>query len=160
MTIPWVQGVINIPVVRDVFALRAVGYRYDESGFYENVAGEDPATIAAATSRGLGDYVRGFVQDDVGRVLTTGGRLAGLWRPMDGLDVSMNLLTQKIEQDGSPLIKAGLGRYQQAQYPVAPQGRLRGEAGDVFDTQIDLLNLVLNYDMGWAALTSAASCGA
>jgi iron complex outermembrane recepter protein len=153
-----IQGVVNIPVVADKFALRAVGYRYDESGFYRNIAGIDPATIAAATTFGLGNYVSGPVQGDVGRMLSTGGRLTALWQATDKLDLSLNFLTQKIEQDGLPFTTVGtIGTYQQVRYPIAPQGRVRGEAGEISDNKINLSNLVLRYDLGWAALTSAAS---
>jgi len=150
-----IRGVINIPVIADQFALRAVGYRYDESGFYRNIAGIHPATIARAENLGLGDYVRGFVQDDVGRMRSIGGRLAALWQATDKLSLSLNFLTQTIEQDGNP--SAAVGKFEQSLAPIPSQGRVRGEAGDVGDTELDLLNLVLNYDLGWAVLTSATS---
>jgi iron complex outermembrane recepter protein len=150
-----IQGIVNLPVVKDVLALRAVGYRYEDSGFYKNVAGSDPATIAAATAFGLGNYVSGFVQDDVGHMVSSGGRLAALWRPTDNLDLTMNFLTQTIEQDGQPLAESG--QYDQKRIPVAPAGRVRGESGEVSDTEMDLVNLVVNYDLGWAKLTSAGS---
>lgn len=149
------QGVLNIPVITDKVAVRAVGYRYDESGFYRNVAGSDPATIAWAERFGLGDYVRGHVEDNRGRIVSTGGRLAALWQATDKLNLSLNFLTQKIEQDGSPL--AMVGKFEQARVPIAPQARGRGGAGEINDTEMDLLNAVLNYDFGWAALTSAVS---
>ncbi len=156
------QGVINIPVVAGKFALRAVGYRYDDSGFYRNVAGNDPLTVAAAGPLGIANDVTGYTQDDVGRMRSTGGRLAALWRVTDKLDLHMNLLTQRIEQDGrpyanSPYANAGLGEYDQIRYPITPLGRERGEKGEVADTDLDLLNLALNYDFGWAALNAAAS---
>lgn len=150
-----IQGVVNIPVVEDTFALRAVGYRYDESGFYRNVASADPGAVARATNYGLADYVNGFTQNDVGQIISTGGRLAGLWKPTDKLNLSFNFLTQKIEQDGNPV--ASVGKYEQALLPVAPQGRVRGEAGDISDTNMDLVNAVLNYDLGWGTLTAAGS---
>src|SRR5262249_46279217 len=138
-----IQGVLNIPLITDRLAVRAVGYRFDEGGFYRNIAGEDPATIARATALGLPGYVDGFVEKDVGQVRTTGGRLAALWRASDALDITLNLLTQKIEQDGDPI--GTIGKYEQAEFPVAPQGRVRGEEGAIADTDIDLANLVLNY---------------
>jgi iron complex outermembrane receptor protein len=153
-----IQGIVNIPLVADKFALRAVGYRYDESGFYKNIAGVDPASIAKAESNGLTDYARDFVgvvQNDVGKIRSTGGRLAALWQATDKLDLSMNFLTQKIEQSGRPIANAG--QYEQANLPVAPQARRRGEVGEFADTDMDLLSLVLNYNLGWATLTSVAS---
>ncbi len=149
------QGMLNIPIVADELAVRAVGYRYDESGFYRNIAGLDAATIAAAANFGLGDFVRGYVQDDVGRMITTGARLAARWQATEKLDLSASYLTQKIEQDGSPL--AQVGKYEQLRIPAALDRRIRGESGEVNDTNIDLLNLVANYELGWGILTSAAS---
>lgn len=150
-----IQGVLNIPVLEDRIGMRAVAYRYDESGFYRNIGGIDPATVAFAESYGLGDFVRGHVQDNVGQMRTVGGRLAVLWKATEKLDLSANFLTQSVEQDGFPF--ASVGKYQQASIPVAPQGRVRGESGEVADNEMDLVNLVLNYDFAWAKLTSAVS---
>ncbi len=150
-----IQGMINIPLVTDKFALRAVGYRYDESGYYRNIAATDPVTLAWAQTYGLASYVGGSPENDIGRMRSTGGRIAALWKPTEKLDLSMNYLSQKIEQDGRP--EASVGTFEQAREPVAPQARVRGQSGEVNDANMDLLNLVLNYDLGWATLTSAAS---
>lgn len=150
------QGVVNIPVAEDKIALRLVGYRYDESGYYRNVAGENPVAIAFAENFGLGDFVRGYLQDDVGRMVSTGGRLSGLWKANEKLTVNLNVLTQTTEQDGQPLANIGTG-YDQSLQPIAPQVRVRGESGEVNDTSMDLLNAVVNYDLGWADLTSTVS---
>ncbi len=150
-----IQAVFNVPLVIDKLAVRAVGYRYDESGYYRNVAGSDPAFLARAQGWGIADSIRGYVQDDIGRMVSTGGRLSALWQPTDRLNLSLTYLTQKIEQDGRPV--AYLGTYEQTQLPLAPDTRARGETGEVADTDIDLASLVVNYDFGWATLTSATS---
>ncbi len=150
------QGIVNIPVVKDKFALRAVGYRYDESGFYENVSGVDPVTLAAAATFGVADFMRGYTRDDVGRMESTGGRLAALWQPSERLNLYMNLLSQKIEQDGNPVATAG-GFRQNNILPVNPQIRGDGDIGPFAETRMDLANAVLNYDLGWSTLTSVAS---
>lgn len=150
------QGVINAPVVKDKFAVRLVGYRYDESGFYRNVAGLDAPTIAMAENFGLGDYVRDHIEDDRGHMVSTGGRVAALWQATDKLNLSLNFLTQDIEQDGTPVAMVG-GGFEQARVPIAPQGRVRGEAGEVADTDMDLVNLVMSYDFRWAELKAIAS---
>jgi outer membrane receptor protein involved in Fe transport len=150
-----VQGVVNVPIVTDKLAIRAVGYRYDESGYYRNVAGTNPTVLAAAQRFGLTDFVRGFTQDDIGRMRTVGGRLAALWQPTEKLTVAINLLTQKIEQDGRP--STDFGTYDQVRTPIAPRGRLRGAPGEVTDNNIDLASAVFTYDLGWASLTSSLS---
>ncbi len=150
-----VQGMVNVPLVTDRLAVRAVGYRYDDSGFYRNIVGDDPAAVAAAVARGFGSLVQGYTRDDVGRMVTVGGRLAALWQPTENLNLSATYLTQKIEQDG--FAYASAGAFTQSRYPVDPRGRVRGEPGNVADTNVDLVNAALNYDMGWGTLTTVAS---
>jgi iron complex outermembrane recepter protein len=149
------QAVLNMPIIQDKFAVRLVGYRYDDSGFYKNVAGENPGIITSFNNVGLADLVRGFVQEDRGRMRTVGGRLAALWEVSSKLNLSMNLLTQRIEQDGFPV--AHIGTYEQLTIPVAPIARLRGQVGEAADAKMDLANVDLNYDLGWAGLTSTSS---
>jgi outer membrane receptor protein involved in Fe transport len=150
-----IQGVVNLPLVEDELAVRVVGYRYDDSGFYRNIAGADPATLATLQTFGLGDLINGYVQDHVGDLRSTGGRLSASWKVTDDLNLTMNVLTQKLEQNGTPA--ATVGSFDQVAIPIAAPGRVRGEAGDVNDTKINLANLVLSYDLQWAAVTSAVS---
>jgi outer membrane receptor protein involved in Fe transport len=150
-----VQGVLNVPLVDDKLAVRAVGYRYDESGYYRNVGGTDPATLAKAANFGLASFVAGHEQDDVGRMVTVGGRLSALWKLTDAADLSLSYLKQKIEQDGLPQVT--VGDYDQTRMPIAPQARVRGEDGEAVDTDLDLGNATFNYDLAWASLTATAS---
>ncbi len=149
------QAVINMPIVDGRFALRAVGYRYSESGFYRNLLAQDPGRMAIARNFGLEDYIDGYTRRDVGRMRTGGARIAALWQVTDRLDIAANLLRQSIEQDGSPM--AATGKFDQARWFVVPEGRVRGEKGEVYDTDIDLANMVLNYDLAWGTLTSTVS---
>jgi outer membrane receptor protein involved in Fe transport len=149
------QAVFNIPLIQDQLAVRAVGYHYDESGIYKNIAGTDPATLASAAPFGLTDYIRGFTQNDVGRMLTTGVRVAVAWQPTDKLNLTATFLRQTIEQDGLP--DEDTGFYEQERIPDPQQFRLNGDPGEANDTNIDLSNLVLNYDLDWAKLTSVVS---
>ena len=34
-----IQGVINVPLIEDTLAMRAVAYQFDNSGYIKNVAG-------------------------------------------------------------------------------------------------------------------------
>jgi outer membrane receptor protein involved in Fe transport len=149
------QGVFNMPLVQDKLAVRAVGYRYDESGFYRNVAGNDAAMLAIYNAFNLGNPVSNFVRDDIGHMLSTGARLAAAWKPTEDVDLTFTYLTQKIEQDGAP--EANTGKYEQVRAPIAAQARVRGELEETSDTDIDLVNAVLNYRLGWATWTSAVS---
>lgn len=150
-----IQAIVNLPLSQDVLALRLVGYRYDDSGYHRNIAGTDAATLATAARSGQLASIAGYKQIDVGRMISEGGRLSALWQASEDLTVSLNALHQTIEQDGSPVTNRG--SYEQARFPVAPQGRVRGEMGEVADTDIDLANLVLDYDFSAATLTTTVS---
>jgi len=155
------EGVLNVPLVSDTLALRAVAYRYDESGIYRNIAGLDPTTLARADKVGLENAVRGFVKGDIGQLLSTGGRFSALWKPTDKLEVSFNFVAQVLEQDGTPtqsLAVANVGAYQQINFPnVDPRVRLLGKLEDVLDNRIHLGNIVVNYDVDWATLVTSLS---
>lgn len=149
------EGIANVPLVENTFGLRAVAYRYDQSGFYENAAGSDPTLLAFTSRFGIANVIQGYGQDDVGRMLSTGGRLAALWQTTEKLSLSLNFLTQQIEQDG--MASAGSGEFEQARMPIAPQARSRGEQGEVNDSDIDLLAMRMTYDLDWAELTVVTS---
>ncbi len=150
-----VQGVVNVPLAAGRFAVRAVGYRYDESGYYRNVAGDNTAAMARAANAGVPNYGKGFVQDDIGRMISTGGRLSALWQITPAVSLTLGHLTQTLEQNGSPI--ASVGEFEQAVLPIAPQGRVNDKAGEFARTKMHLSNLLLKYDMGWGTLTTAGS---
>jgi iron complex outermembrane recepter protein len=150
-----VQGAVNLPLLKDVFSVRLVGYRFDDSGFYRNIGGEDPALIAFGALHGLADYIRGHVEDDVGRMASTGGRVSARWQPTDRLSISFGYLKQDIEQHGKP--EANVGPFLQSRTPVALQARLRGRAGEVGDSHIDVASGVAEFDLGWGTFTGVVS---
>lgn len=152
-----IQGMVNIPVAED-FAVRAVGYRYEDSGYYRNVGGLDPTLIAMYERYGAeyGSLIRGYTQTDVGRMRSTGGRLGALWQPTEKVSLALNYLTQTIEQDGTPGADA-IGGFNQSRPPVVAEGRLRGQEGTAADTDLDLASAVLGVDVGWGDLTTVVS---
>lgn len=100
-----------------------MGYRYLQSGFIRNVVGLDPASITQANSWGIGSLVQGFVQNDIGRQVTSGGRLSASWKPLDRLDLSVSYLEQEIEENGYPVSTTDTGRdYYQISFPLTPAG--------------------------------------
>jgi len=73
------RGVLNIPVVKDTFAIRVVAYDYDNSGYYKSVAGSN------ADKQIWADAFGGVItdKDDVGSDEYTGGRVSALWQVSD-----------------------------------------------------------------------------
>jgi outer membrane receptor protein involved in Fe transport len=148
-----VQGVLNVPVISDKLAIRAAAYQFEDSGIYRNNAGTDPDLQAAAAQYGAEAYANN--QDDIGASKFTGGRIAALFQPADDFKVTLSYLTQKTEVNGDALANSGI--YDQAVFQVAPEHQLRGQKGSMSDTDIDLANVTLEYDFGWASLLGTYS---
>ena len=69
-----IKGVVNIPLIEDVLAIRAVAYQFENSGYYKNVAASDPLTAASATAFSAVAVNR----DDVGSDEVVGGRISAV----------------------------------------------------------------------------------
>ena len=147
-----IQGVINVPLIEDTLAVRAVAYRFDNSGFIDNVAVSQPVAGLSETTGTFGGVAND--RDDIGSDEYTGFRLSMLWKPADSLDVTLSYLHQEIEQDGVPEVNLDLtGDYQQRRFNTGEEGN----GFEFLDNEIDVASLVLNYDLGWGSLSSATS---
>lgn len=145
----------NIPL-GDSLAVRAVGYRYEESGYYRGVAGTDPATQALAAQYGVQAFATS--DEEIGATQFTGGRIAAVFQPREQLRFTLSHLSQETEFDGSSF-GSTRAPYTQARLAVAPEharmssGRVRG----VQDGDIDLSNLTMEYQFSWADLMATYS---
>lgn len=147
-----VQAIGNLPLVSDRIALRAVAYKYEDSGFYRNRAGSDAAFRATLRP---GASIFAADDDDVGAYSTTGGRVAALFQATGDLKFTLGYLTQKSETDGIPV--ATSGTFEQTLLQVAPQQVRRGQAGGFYDMDIDIANATMEYGFGWADLLATYS---
>ena len=146
-----VQGVISVPLIEDRLAIRAVAYRFDNSGYIKNVAASQP-TPAISDAVALGGVA--VDRGGVGGSEFDGYRLTALWQATQEMDITLMYMQQTVEQDGRPESNLDLaGDFQQARLNVGRDG------GDYEFTNIDLdiASLTINYDFGWATLTSASS---
>jgi outer membrane receptor protein involved in Fe transport len=148
-----IQAIGNVPLVQDKLAIRASAYLFDESGIYRNTAGSDASVRAAAASFGAQDAA--VDEAEVGETQYVGGRASALFQATDRMRLSVTYVTQKTEIDGQPL--ANRPGYQQAILQVAPEHVYRGQKGGVNDTDIDLANGMLEYDLGWGDLLATFS---
>jgi iron complex outermembrane receptor protein len=156
-----VQGVVNIPVITDKLAVRAVAYQFDDSGFYRNVAGSDAAFQAAAASYGAQSFA--VDQNHAGRSKFTGGRIAAQFQATDDLKFTVSYLTQKTFADsnmhaggetaGGPYDRP----YNQAVLQIAPQNVRGDQRAGFYDSNIDLANATMGYDLSWADLVATLS---
>ena len=153
-----IKGVINIPVVEDSLAIRAVAYRYDNSGYYKNTAASDPVTAASAATYSA----TAKDEDDVGSNEFVGGRISTLWRPVDELSINLSYLNQDIDQDGWGQADLELaGGYSQRRLGVRTDTTAPDFGGadnpEGYSDDIEITNLSVEYDLGWASIFSSTS---
>jgi outer membrane receptor protein involved in Fe transport len=148
------QAVLNLPLMKDELAFRLVHYRYLDSGFYKNRAGSNAAFQAAlAPYRVDPSY---FVDaDGMGEYYVRGTRIAGLWRPIAPLRLTLGYLTQRNETDGIPISMNA--PFEQTVPRVAPGHDHRGQQFGVLDTKIEISSATLEYDLNWADLVATYS---
>ena len=140
------RGVLNLPVVEDKFAIRVVGYDYDNSGYYKNIAGDNAAKKIVADEFG-GVVTSGEAGDDQ----YTGGRITALWQVSEDFDVTLSHMTQDIDQSGIPESMLAFGGKNRA-----PFQRQDG-SGEALTIDLDVTNLKMNLDMGSYELFSSTS---
>ena len=144
-----IQGVGNIPLIKDKLAIRGTAYQYRDSGFYRNGAGSDAAFQAFATARGAQAFA--VDQEEVGSYYAIGGRVAALLQASENLRFTLSYLRQETEDYGFAL--ATSGNYQQNMLQVAPEHVQRGQTEGLTDYDIDIANALLEYDLGWGEVS-------
>ncbi len=149
-----IQAVGNAPLLEGKLAVRGTAYKFDDSGFYRNVAGSNPA-FQAGWVEPLGAQAFATDEEHVGATRTTGGRLAALYQATEKLRFTLGYLTQKTQMDG--WAGANIGTYEQANLQVAPEHVRRGEPGGISDNDISIANAVVEYDLGWSDVLATYS---
>ena len=142
------KGILNLPLAEDVLAVRAVLYRYDNSGYINNIAGSNDGPVPT-TARSLGAQT--IDVDDIGHDTYTGGRVTLKWQPSDSFDAKLSYMQQETTQDGLPDVELGLGAYEQA------RAQTTLDIGAGLESEVSVTNLELQYDFGWAELLSSSS---
>jgi outer membrane receptor protein involved in Fe transport len=147
-----IQGVVNLPLIQDKLAVRAVGYVYDNSGYVNNVAASSAAFAAQAAALGFSDLVTD--QRDVGNSEYRGGRIMAMWQPIEKLSATLMYLRQDLEQKGLPEVQLPLGGFAQTRYLIRDEF---GGGGERLRDDIEISNLDLHYELGWGRLSSSTS---
>lgn len=147
-----VNGMVNLPL-SDNAALRFIGYYRDLDGFIDRV----PNPVGIDFDFGAAIGAPGAFQpllntgpisgeEDINGEQTTGGRLSLLWMPTDDLEVKLSYLDQQSEFDGRNVENAALGELES-----------NFILDERVDDDLDLTNLTITYDLGWASLLSSTS---
>ena len=147
-----IQGVLSVPLIEDELAIRAVAYRFDNSGYIDNVAASQPdaqPTVADSIAAGI----LAIDEGDRGSDEYTGYRLTALWHPSEQLDITLSHNYQKIEQVGLREVDINTaGDFQQARLTISPNGD-----GEGLENETNITNLVVDYDLGWGSILSSTS---
>ena len=169
------QGVVNLPLIEDTLALRAVAYRFDDSGYIKSIAdsynGPFNLPPTANTKDTFGETAAAWgatVKDegDRGAVVTDGARIAALWRPTDAFSANLSYVTQTSEQDGRGDIDTAYGDFVQLRVKPSPNSPLLdgpdlvagpplGAEGTY--SKVNITNLTLDYDLDWGNFHSSTS---
>jgi outer membrane receptor protein involved in Fe transport len=145
-----VSGMLNIPLSK-TFAIRMDAGYTGEAGFIDqpnlyvlNAAGEPVAAQPGNLLSPPLTYVARGTNSEIYR----SARVSALWRPSDAFHADLSYYFQESLADGYPYDAPyyGLRSLSSSDYTRATT-----------DDKVDLLALTLNYDMGFATLTSNSS---
>src|SRR3546814_14676057 len=116
------QGAVNVPVIADVLALRATGYRFSDSGYYRDNANTDPTLQEAAAFYGAEPYANAYT--NIGSSKFVGARISPLFQPTPALTLLLSYLSPKTALTGHA--RAHSGTSQPAPFDVAPEHVILG----------------------------------
>jgi outer membrane receptor protein involved in Fe transport len=159
-----IQGMVNIPLIDDKFAIRLVGYRSLEGGYVDNIAGSSTQTHdwrpAFDSYYGELAYPGGFdgpsniahvtatnddvAEDDIGDIETTGLRLTGAWALNDEWLATAMYQYQDMEVDGIASWHPELGDLNQIRFNK-----------EVKDDSWYIATLTFEGNLGFADFTSS-----
>ena len=140
------HGVINVPL-SDTIAFRASGTYRKEGGFIDSIGTSDTDPL------GLGIVMTSDVAKNINSSKSYGGRASLLFKPSDVFDLRLSAYLQNIRTNSPTVVESDpdtlktlYGRPTQSRF-ISPFGKL----------DYRVYNALLNYDLGFATLTSSTS---
>lgn len=143
----------NIPI-GDQAGLRISGFQRSTGGYVDGVRDENPTDV------NLGGVVdpADTVFEDYNPIESSGARATFLVEPTDAISIRLSAMVQDIVSDNANTV----------QYDVSPSGevagpthgdliRLGADFDNISDTAYRIYNGTVNWDLGWANLTSSTS---
>ncbi|WP_417484723.1 TonB-dependent receptor [Maricaulis salignorans] len=121
------NGMVNLPLVEGELGLRVVGFFRDEEGWVDNI---------------------GTGVENANTLTNYGGRAILLWEPTPEASVRLMALHETSEPEDSQLINPALGTDRDQRQTRRP---------DIFSGQLDSYNAAVDYDFGFANLTSSTT---
>ena len=147
-----VAGMINVPLIKNVLAVRVVGFDYDHEGYV------DAVNILPLL---LGTGGPELVGEDANTEKVTGGRVLVTFTPSDAFDATVIVKTQKTEigisSYDSPSLIGVLNDLVGTSFDEQSQVLFSSDFGSENDT--DEVVIEMNLDVGFGTLTSVTGYG-
>ena len=121
------NGMVNVPIVEDKLAIRAVGFYRNEEGWVTNI---------------------GTGVENANTLKNWGGRVVILWEPTDRASVRLMALHEESDPEDAQLINPALDPDRETRNSRRP---------DIYGGNLDSYNATLGYDFGFADFTSSST---
>ncbi|WP_428410395.1 TonB-dependent receptor [Hyphococcus sp.] len=122
------NGMVNIPLVDDKLAVRAVGFYRNEEGWVTNI---------------------GTGEDNANTLKNWGGRIIVLWEPTDSASLRLMALHEESDPDDAQLINPALGG--------GDRETRNTRRPDKYGGNLDSYNATINLELGFADFTSSTT---
>jgi iron complex outermembrane receptor protein len=127
-----VRALVNVPLLSDVLAVRADGFRIAYPGYIDNVFRNER---------------------DVNTALSVGGRVSVLWKPVDAFSLRLTSYYQRLTSDNPGAMDVQPLTLQ----PTSGDLKTAEKLPESMYSKWFVNNLVLSYDFPWANLSSSTS---
>jgi iron complex outermembrane receptor protein len=142
--------VLNLPIVDDTLALRVVGFKSEDGGFIDNVAGHTPDTSVTGQPWDRMDWGGldndKYVKDDVNDSTTKGWRAALKWDVNENWSATAGYLHQEMDNGAYQFYDPNVGDLEKVSF-----------FDDYSEDDYDLYSLTVEADLGFAQLVSATA---
>jgi iron complex outermembrane receptor protein len=153
-------GVINVPLVENKVAIRASGFKKDDSGYIDariikglptEIRGRDTTVTGQNPSLALAFEDSGATKKNINGGRVTGERIAVRFTPNEKLDATLSVFHQKTDQDSSSVYEPAVASDQNKR--VVELYRLQPSSTDYtigsFEAAYDLGSMTLTSVTGW-----------
>jgi len=151
-----ISGMVNIPLVEDVFAIRIAAQVAEDGGFVDNVLGHSPDSWWGYSNDGTGMWANRLnwgqmdnadvVEDNWNTVEHTAARIGARWTPSDKVTVDLTYNYGESEAQAGPDYNPYVGDLEIIQWTK-----------DHRTDEWDMASLTIEADLGFAQLVSSTS---
>jgi outer membrane receptor protein involved in Fe transport len=154
------QGMVNLPFLDNSMAFRAVAYHFSDAGYIDDIGADDPDLQFVAELNDVLGQAGGHA--DIGASDVVGYRAGLAWYLSDRFSARLSYTYERQRQEGLLEVQTDLpGKYQQSRLDLngSVKGNLFAPGGRGNDDSLELVNLVLEYDLGFGSIYSSSSWG-